>query len=145
MIERALREATTQLDKRGYRMTNNRARVFRAIWQHEEALSLTDLELILYDMDKSTIFRTLQLFSEVGILHRIDDGTGSYKYAPSAINGEEISKAHAHFFCTRCERTFCIEGIPTPCKLALPDGFTSESLNVVIHGVCASCQRGKTM
>lgn len=129
------------LSQKGFRLTKNRTRVFEAILSHEEALSMTDIELILEDIDKSTIFRSLQLFVEVGALHRIDDGSGIFKFALSSKDGHPISTAHAHFFCLKCERTYCIEGISSPLSFSLPEGFTTETINLVIKGICASCRK----
>ncbi len=136
-------ELEALLMKNGARLTENRALVYSTLAKADAALSLNDIELLLEDIDKSTIFRSLQLFQEVGALHRIDDGTGIYKYALSKQDGQDINATHAHFFCLKCERTYCIEGIAFPMKLILPDGYTSQSINLVIRGVCANCRKIK--
>ena len=44
-------------------------------------MSVTDLEDKLDTVDKSTIFRTLTLFLSHHLIHGVDDGSGSLKYA----------------------------------------------------------------
>lgn len=137
----SLSELSILLSKKGFRLTKNRAKVFETLATHESALSLFDLELILETIDKSTIFRCLQLFQEVGALHRIDDGSGIYKFALSRDNVSHLSASHAHFYCLKCEQTYCIEGISMPVSFNLPEGFCSDSINLVIKGTCANCKK----
>lgn len=62
-------------------------------------------------MDKSTLFRTLTLFLAHHLVHGIDDGTGSLKYALCSSDCDcEIDDLHTHFYCTHCRRTFCLRG-----------------------------------
>lgn len=52
----------------------------KTMMQHKEAFSLLDLENELDTVDKSTIYRTITLLAH-HLVHGIDDGTGSLKYA----------------------------------------------------------------
>ncbi|HWZ05000.1 MAG TPA: hypothetical protein VNX40_15390, partial [Mucilaginibacter sp.] len=45
------------------------------------AISLSDIEKGLTPADRITIYRTLKTFEEKGLVHAIDDGTCSPKYA----------------------------------------------------------------
>ncbi|KXB37255.1 transcriptional regulator, Fur family [Bacteroidales bacterium KA00251] len=141
MKKLSLSQLATLLTQKGFRLTKSRSRVYEILLKHEEALSMIDIELLLDDVDKSTVFRSLQLFVEVGALHRIDDGTGIYKFALSSADERPINAGHAHFFCLKCERTYCIEGISSPLSLSLPEGFTTETINLVIRGICANCKK----
>ena len=103
------------------------------------AFSLADLEEELDTVDKSTLFRTLTLFLAHHLVHGIDDGTGSLKYALCSSDCDcEIDDLHTHFYCTHCRRTFCLRGVAVP-QVGLPDGFSAETINFVIKGICADC------
>lgn len=141
MEKRPLDAVGDCLASHGARLTDNRALVYNTLAQAEAALSLSDIELLLEEVDKSTIFRSLQLFLEVGLLHRIDDGSGIFKYALTSTREADIARTHAHFYCTQCERTYCIEGVACPNKINLPEGYTLESANLVIKGCCANCRK----
>ena len=51
---------------------------------------------------------------------------------------------HHHFRCERCEKVFELGGGCLPdLKSALPRGFRVTSHEVLVHGVCATCVKGK--
>ena len=129
------------MKKKNVRPTAIRMLVFDAIASSQRAVSLSDLEMILDSVDKSSIFRTLELFTKHHIVHAIDDGSGSVKY--EICDGEEectLSDMHTHFYCTVCHRTFCLKSISIP-TVNLPEGFTAESVNYMIKGICSECSR----
>lgn len=75
--------------------------------QHKEAFSLLDLENDLDTVDKSTIYRTITLFLTHHLIHAIDDGSGSLKYAVCSNDCNcEVDDLHTHFYCEKCHRTF---------------------------------------
>ncbi len=69
------------LAKREIQPTAIRILILRTMMQAGCSVSLLDLETMLDTVDKSTIFRTLTLFLSHHLIHSIDDGTGSFKYA----------------------------------------------------------------
>lgn len=130
-----------QIEARGVRPTALRLLILRTMTEFDRAFSLADLEERLDTVDKSTLFRTLTLFLAHHLVHGIDDGTGSFKYALCSNDCDcEIDDLHTHFFCTRCRRTFCLRGVAIP-PVGLPTGFAAETINFVIKGVCAACSR----
>lgn len=103
------------------------------------AMSLLDLVDTLETVDKSTVSRTLALFLEHHLIHSIDDGSGSLKYAVCSNECScHVDDLHAHFYCTRCHRTLCLRGLPVP-VVHLPENFVLESVNYVMKGICADC------
>ena len=127
------------LNKRKIKPTAIRLLVLKAMMEFERAFSLLDLENYLDTVDKSTLFRTLTLFLAHHLVHGIDDGTGSLKYALCSSDCDcEIDDLHTHFYCTHCRRTFCLRGVAVP-QVGLPDGFSAETINFVIKGICADC------
>ena len=113
------------LAKRDIQPTAIRILVLRTMMQAGRSVSLLDLETMLDTVDKSTIFRTLTLFLSHHLIHSIDDGTGSFKYA---VCSDSCS----------CDKTFCFTNIPTP-VVKLPQGFTLNSINYVLKGICPDC------
>ncbi len=113
--------------------------VFKVLSEKATALSLADLEQHFEKADKVTLYRTLKTFEENKLIHSIDDGTGSIKYAlckeACHCNPEDL---HVHFLCTNCRQTFCLTDIPVP-NVDLPVDFSVESVNMVIKGKCSNC------
>lgn len=127
------------LKRDGIRYTSSRKLIYDCIADQEGAMSLSDIEAALETVDKSTISRNLHFFLLSGIIHRIDDGTGIHKYAISPLNDEynEVT-CTTHFYCRKCGKTFCMDSVELP-QLTMPEGFSAESKNVVIKGLCPSC------
>ena len=112
--------------------------IFRAMWRGDEAVSLMQLEHILHTIDKSTISRALNLFLLHGLIHAIDDGSGSVKYAVDGDLERDDDEEHTHFACVKCGRTFCMKQVHVP-EVPLPPGFQLQSVNYVLKGLCPEC------
>ena len=127
------------LAKREIRPTAIRILVLQAMLKAGRSVSLLDLENMLDTVDKSSIFRAITLFLSHHLIHSIDDGTGSFKYAVcSASCSCEVNDLHTHFHCESCNKTFCFQNIPTP-VVQVPEGFTLNSINYVLKGLCPEC------
>ena len=133
------------LAQREIQPTAIRLMVLKAMQKAGRSVSLSDLEDMLDTVDKSTIFRTLTLFLSHHLIHSIDDGTGSFKYAVcSSSSSCVLGDLHPPFHCMECNRTFCFTNIPTP-VVKLPEGFTLSSINYVLKGLCPECAAKKRM
>ncbi len=129
----------SMLARRAIQPTAIRLLVLDALVQARQSLSLADLDDRLDTVDKSTIYRTLTLFLGHHLIHSIDDGTGSFKYAVCSDDCTcGMGDLHAHFHCERCNRTFCFTNLPAP-LVNLPEGFSIRSINYVLKGLCPEC------
>lgn len=131
------------------RCTPVRRQVVRILQTFEYAPSLADLSDALPDVDRSTLFRTLTLFEDYGIIHAIDDGSGQRKYCLcQSVEEEEEPKQqeeqtynqHVHIFCTKCRRTFCLRTAHIP-PAHLPKNFLVTDVSYVVRGICGKCRR----
>jgi Fur family ferric uptake transcriptional regulator len=106
-------------------------------------MSLSDLEQKFDKVDKVTLYRTLKTFEENKLIHSIDDGTGSIKYAlfidQCQCSLESLENLHVHFLCSNCKLTYCLNEIPIP-EINLPSCFTLDSINMVVKGICSNCK-----
>ena len=126
------------LEHHGIRPTAVRILVYRAIHHRSEAFSLADVENWLPEMDRSSIFGALKLFTEHQLLHEIDDGSGIFKYCVCRCEGSHHLN-HIHFACTRCGKTYCLEDHTIP-LVSLPDGFETHEVEYIVKGVCPRCK-----
>jgi Fur family ferric uptake transcriptional regulator len=90
--------------------------------------------------DRVTIYRTLQIFVEKGLIHTIPSPDNSILYA---LCKDDCSEGHhhddhIHFICNQCSTTVCLDHISTP-KIVLPKGFKVQQTDVLIKGLCAQC------
>lgn len=134
-----MKELERKLLDRDVKPTAVRLLIFKAMVEYPQAFSLSDLELVLETVDKSTISRTITLFHDHLVIHSIDDGSGSMKY--SVCNDDcqcTLNELHVHFNCTNCQKTFCLESISIP-PVQLPEKFLLENINFVMKGLCYQC------
>lgn len=104
-----------KLSLRDIKPTAMRLLILRTMMEMKRAVSVTDLEDKLDTVDKSTIFRTLTLFLSHHLIHGVDDGSGSLKYAVC----EDccmctVEDQHMHFYCEQCHKTYCIRSVHAP-------------------------------
>lgn len=133
-------EVEEMLSRRGVKPTSNRILVMRELMKATRPVSLADLEILLaFSMDKASIFRVLELFSEKDVVHVIEDGSRSLKYELCHNDDHHtIADQHVHFYCERCKKTYCLETVGVP-MVDVPEGFRPHSVNYVIKGICPEC------
>jgi len=135
-----MKDLESKLLKRNIKPTAMRELVLIVLMEQKVAISLSDLEQKFDKADKVTLYRTLKTFEENKLIHSIDDGTGSVKYALCKETCQcQPEELHVHFLCTTCNQTFCLNEIPVP-SINLPVDFSLESVNMVIKGICANCR-----
>ena len=132
-------EILGMLQRHGVKPTANRIIIAGALAQASNPLSLSDLEVDIATIDKSSIFRTLATFKEHGLVHVIEDGSDSAKYELCHGTGDEHdSDRHVHFYCERCNRTFCLSQVHVP-QVQLPAGYLVRGVNSLVKGLCPHC------
>ena len=132
-------ECASLLEQHGVRPTANRIVVVRELATAGRPLTLSEIEGRIASIDKSGVFRALTLFREHHLVHAIEDGCGAQRYELCHSHSHDgDDDLHVHFFCERCQRTYCLDAIPIP-AVATPPGFTPTSANFIIKGVCPHC------
>ncbi len=130
-----------KLNNRNIKPTAMRELVLKVLTEQSTAISLAELEQQFQKADRVTLFRTLKTFEENKLIHSIDDGTGSVKYAlcteSCQCNPDDL---HVHFFCASCHHTYCLNDIPIP-SVNLPVHFNLESISMVVKGICSNCKK----
>ena len=133
-------EIDSKLQSKNIKPTAMRQLVLKVLIKQKKAINLNELERNFDNVDRSTLFRTLKTFQDNNLIHSIDDGTGSVKYAlceDSCIC--EPEDLHVHFLCQKCGQTFCFKDLPVP-QPKLPEGFNFDNANFVVKGTCSSCR-----
>ena len=136
-----MKETDKKLKIRNIKPTAMRELVLKVLTEQDRAISLADLEQKFDNADKTTLYRTLKTFEENKLIHSIDDGTGSIKYALCKDSCEcHPNDLHVHFLCTKCNQTYCLSDISVP-SINLPSSFSLESVNMVVKGICSVCSK----
>ena len=130
------------LEKLAITPTSVRLLVLRLFLDYNSAFSLGRVEEHLFYADKSTIFRTLQLFESKGLLHSIVSSNGIKNYA--LCKDECLDDNHAHFHghlkCDHCYQLFCVPIISQP-LFKETDGFKIGSFQILANGACKECNQ----
>ena len=128
------------LKKKNLSITDSRKKILALFLQSNDALAHGDIEKKAGEkFDRVTVYRTLQVFVEKGIIHTIPTADNSVLYAlcKDCREGHHHDD-HVHFVCSNCNKTICLDDIVSP-QIQLPDGYTPHNVQVVINGVCKDC------
>lgn len=127
---------------RGHRVTPQRSHVLDAVCDAEgHSTTLGDIYAHVRrkdpTIDRSTIYRALHLFVQLGIVVQMDAGDGEARF--------EIATPvpHHHLVCRQCGRAREIEGpelTESFGRIADRYGFRVTTEHLTLYGVCAACQ-----
>jgi Fe2+ or Zn2+ uptake regulation protein len=134
-------ELAELLRERGLRATSQRVVMHRLLRDRNRHVSaeelLSEASERLPGVSLPTVYATLELFEQLGIVRRVNDGGGTLLW-------DTRSDTHHHMICRKCGR---IEDMETPVDLerarrsASHAGFQPDRAEVVVSGLCASCAR----
>lgn len=135
------KEIESRLVSRKIKPTAMRLLVLDYLLKQPSAVSLTDIEAAFEKSDRITIYRTLKTFEDHALIHSINDGNGSTKYAlcQEGCECNYPNDIHLHFYCEKCERTFCLPKVKIP-SLSIPDTFSLNHVSLVGRGTCDRCK-----
>lgn len=127
----------TILRSHNLRLTQQTQAIFDILYTHKKPLSAGELFTELPEVNLSTIHRTLDRFTEVGITIAIP-GKDFTKYEL----GEDFIGHHHHFTCTNCSTSYPIHDCYWETyKNSVEDNFgTITSHTIEAHGICKKCQ-----
>jgi Fur family transcriptional regulator, ferric uptake regulator len=86
-------------------------------------------------LNRVTIFRVLNLFTNKKIIHRIPATDNINRY----LLQQTSTIIHSNFMCNKCRRIIPLETIIPP-KVKLPEGCTQQNIEIIIGGLCNFCK-----
>lgn len=130
-----------ELRARGYRLTPQRQLVLEAVEELEHPTPdeiLARVRRQAASVNISTIYRTLELLEEIGLVTHahLSHGAPTYHSATAA--------PHVHLVCRSCKS---VRGIdpetvePLVARLREQEGFVTDVAHLTIFGTCARCAR----
>ena len=133
-----------QLRAAGHRSGSGRRAVIEVLARHGCLMTANDILAELEGGERrigfATVYRALETLSELGLVRRVDAGTGSAAYEPVDPSGEH----HHHVVCDSCGDVapFADEALErTIEQLGHRLGREIEGHEVVLRGSCAACRR----
>lgn len=132
----------TAFDRAGYRLTEPRRAVAQLVADQTGHFSAADLVSQVrarrLGIGRATIFRTLDVMSELGVVERIDLPNGEHAYV-----GCEPAHHH-HVICARCARTTKVEdcGMSAVAReVSRRTGYRIDEHRLELFGLCPACQK----
>jgi Fe2+ or Zn2+ uptake regulation protein len=132
-------ELSAVLRARGQRVTSQRVLLHRALRELDRHVSaeevLRSAEERLPNLSLPTVYATLELFEELGVVRRLATGSGAVLWDPRPGD-------HQHFVCRSCGRVLDLD-VPVRARSAIDAaraaGHAPEAAQVVVVGLCDEC------
>jgi Fur family ferric uptake transcriptional regulator len=128
------------MDVAGYRLTRPRRAVADLIADHDGHFTAAELEAVAHErrlgISRATLFRALELLTELGVLERLDLPGGEHAYVSCA------TAHHHHVVCSRCGRTTEVEdhGVAEAvAEIARHSGYRIDTHRLEMFGLCRHC------
>jgi len=130
---------TRMLKSGGFSVTQQRLDLF-ALIRDEHHMTLAGLiERAKEKMDQASVYRSIAIFEELGIVQRINIGGWKYKLELS----DKFEEHHHHLTCLRCHTIVGIYGDDVEAlvkKVCAAQNFEPAEHQLDIQGICAECQ-----
>ncbi|MGD0114701.1 MAG: Fur family transcriptional regulator [Dehalococcoidia bacterium] len=125
------------LKARGLRLTASRRAVVDEALAGDEPFSVADMQLRLPRLGRATVFRTIRLLVDLGLLCRVllEDGTPCYRASAAAH--------HHHLVCTGCGSVEDFAECDLDAVSAALAGRTNYAIQghrLELFGLCPTCQ-----
>lgn len=127
----------------GHRSGSGRRAVIEVLARHDCLMTANDILAELQKGERrigfATVYRALETLSELGLVRRVDPGTGSAAYEPVDPSGDH----HHHVVCDQCGDVAPFEDDAlerTIEQLSGRLGREIESHEVVLRGRCEHCR-----
>ncbi len=142
------REAFIRLLKdRGLKVTRQRLMVLEAIAScPEEHLTAEEIfELVKVDcpdIGLATVYRTIQLLSELHLIDRINFDDGFVRYEMGTVSERGQKHRHHHLICLKCGKVVSFRGDlleELENKITATTGFSIVNHEVKLYGFCKEC------
>lgn len=127
------------LKAHGQSLTASRKIVFEALWRNEALTMHSLVEACEHKADRASIYRTVKMFEQIGIIQRIHIG---WKYRLELA--DQFNRHHHHISCNQCgvvvslPENLAIESMLK--QAAHQHGFEPESHLLEIRGLCSNCR-----
>ena len=135
-------DIASKLSEQGYRLTPQRMMILSAIENSDDHISAEEIYtqvLAKYPhVNISTVYRTLELLKQLGLVTETDLGGGRVRYHP-ADKGH-----HHHLVCTECGAIIDLdESLLASLKgtLLREYKFSADLRHLAIFGRCANCRK----
>lgn len=134
------KEVDNELRARGHRLTPRRLMVVEVLAHSGGHVTgeeiLAEVKARHPSTNKTTVYRTLELLSDLGLVATTDLGSGRLEY-------ELVGRPHHHLICEHCHMRIEVDDeLLEPLRISLMEryGFTTNLDHFALFGVCPDCR-----
>jgi Fur family ferric uptake transcriptional regulator len=131
-----------RLTREGHRLTTPRQAIIKLVAPRNDHFSAQEVwdevRSQYHGIGRATVFRTLDLLTELGVLNRIHTGDGCHRYTVCE------TRHHHHLMCVECGKVASLEagGIEQQIRRMAGDaGFELLTHHLELIGRCADCRQ----
>jgi len=141
-VEQRLAALQQRCRESGMNLTPQRIAIYRALVEAEDHPSPEELfERVrpgMPTLSLGTIYKTLEALARLDLVAELPATGDRRRY-------DANMQRHHHLICTRCGRVMDYDDpglsrLPPPARIP---GFEAHHVSVHVHGLCASCARGR--
>lgn len=139
-----LNQIKEQLHSKSFKLTPQREATLRVLLENEEAhLSAEEVFMMVKhkapDIGLATVYRTLDLLSELKIIEKLNFGDGVARYE---FRSDDHPHHHHHLICLKCNQLFEIEDLLDSLeeRVEKEHNFKIIDHRVSFLGYCANCR-----
>lgn len=144
-VEKRVNQIKQQLSAHNYKLTPQREATVRVLLENEDDhLSAEDVYLLVKDkapeIGLATVYRTLELLSDLHIIHKLNFGDGVTRYE---FRAEGAEHHHHHLMCLNCGSVDEImEDLLGPIEQQVEREFHFHIMDhrLTFHGICYRCK-----
>ena len=138
----ALPALTERLRRKSRKLTAPRNAILEILRQHRHPMSNKEIFEALHkgECDLATVYRSMHLLEEMGMVKRFDFGDGVARFE---LLEEGDDGHHHHLVCTQCAEVIEIDECfsrEVEEKIAARSGFKAVTHKLEFFGICPGCQ-----
>ena len=141
MHKSGLDSAEVILTRAGLKRTPGRIAIINLLLQTDHPLSQQEIahRLIKESINGVSIYRSLDAFLRAGIVHRVESGDRTWRFAICGCGSR--GHCHPHFICKKCGKVECLNSYKLPDLGEIEPGYVVEEQEVYMRGRCETCSR----
>lgn len=138
-------ELTEQLRGSAQRITGQRKAILEVLRKHPHPMTNKQIRSAMTGggCDLTTIYRSMKLLEEAGLVERFDFGDGVARFE---LAGHHSTDHHHHLICRNCDDVVEIEDCfvtELQERISKEHGYSEVTHKLEFFGLCPQCQGGK--
>ncbi|MDR3354695.1 MAG: transcriptional repressor [Synergistaceae bacterium] len=122
----------------GLKVTPLRIEVLGRLTDAARPLSHSEIQTMMPDIDRVTLYRTLSSFVDADIAHQVQGLDGMWRFCAHARDESRCPGNHPHFLCLSCGTMVCLTDQVMP-RINVPEGCIVSGKQLVVYGKCQNC------